>query len=279
MAQAVPLIDSHLRRVRLSLRRLAVQSTPEDVHQARVAMRRLRTILADVADSLGAEPADRLLAELRSLSRELGKVRDADIRARILLPVLQAIDRDAGDAVNRAARSLERKLHADCRESRRGMRASLRTLPGPVAALRVTDLLAGSAPANSRKQLDALLARALQRRWKRMLKALQHNPASAARRHALRIRVKKCRYLLEARRASSLPPPLAGALRRLRRLQDRLGNLNDLAQLRRWLNQQALEPALSALLQEKLRARKRQQIQGLERQQRKLLQQTDGLRA
>jgi CHAD domain-containing protein len=278
MAHASSLIDVHLQAVRRSLQRLAAHSAPEEVHKARVAIRRLRTILVDVAPAIDAPRGDQLREDLRRMARELGWVRDADIRAEVLLPALRRIDAEAGVAANRAARTLEKKLQAARRESRRRLRAYLRALPEPTAYLQDDELLAGGRSAETAAILEGLLDRALQRRWKKMLKALQRNPASAARRHALRIRVKKCRYLLDARRTRKPPHQLAEALRLLRRLQDRLGSLNDLAQVRRWLRLQGLDPALSRLLKVELRARRKHETQGLERQRRRFLRLAQNVR-
>lgn len=52
---------------------------PHDIHQMRVATRRLRASLASTAPAYRAELVDRLYQRLRKLARALGEVRDRDV--------------------------------------------------------------------------------------------------------------------------------------------------------------------------------------------------------
>ena len=82
---------------------------PEDVHQARVATRRLRSDLRTFGDFVYEEWATSLRAELRWLGAELGEVRDAEV----LLARLRADITQLPSPEQDAAERLVRRLVAD----------------------------------------------------------------------------------------------------------------------------------------------------------------------
>ena len=78
----------------------------EDVHQARVATRRLRSDLRTFQPLLDEAWADALRDELRWLGAELGRVRDAEVlrdRLRAAATTLPAPDRRSGGSGGGAA--------------------------------------------------------------------------------------------------------------------------------------------------------------------------------
>ncbi|MDR0360825.1 MAG: CHAD domain-containing protein, partial [bacterium] len=88
---------------------------PEDVHQARVAVRRLRSDLRTFSPLLAAEWTAELRDELRWLGGELGAVRDAEV----LRDRLQAKAGRLPPADAEAGRRVVCALDGDVRESRR----------------------------------------------------------------------------------------------------------------------------------------------------------------
>jgi inorganic triphosphatase YgiF len=236
---------------------------PEFVHQARVALRRLRTGLRLFRGHLPRRFAAHWAGEWKALAGQLGEARNWDVFATERLPELlpggpvdeptqavvdwvQAQRRAAGQ---RAADALGGHLHA--LRLLAFTRAVLRLQPPDTAEPRHTELADWSRCAL--RERHASLRQAARR-------ALRQGPEG---RHALRITLKKLRYAQEFL-ASVLPPKrverstavLAGA-------QELLGQLNDLSTaqallatappgplaplVQRW--QQALQAQLGAGLQ------------------------------
>ncbi len=70
---------SCIRHFRLNEDKLLASGGPAALHQARVALRRLRSALSSFADMLRGSELDRIQAEFRKLGRTLGMVRDVDV--------------------------------------------------------------------------------------------------------------------------------------------------------------------------------------------------------
>jgi inorganic triphosphatase YgiF len=166
---------------------------PEDVHQMRVATRRLRSHLKSFAPLLAEGWAEALREELRWLGQELGRVRDADVLAQRLA----ASSRALAEAEARAAKDLLDHLAAARRDERARLLASLRSprylalVESLVEAARAP-ALRGDAAAPSRAALAPPLAACWKRLEKRVAK-LPSEPADAEL-HAVRIRAKHLRY-------------------------------------------------------------------------------------
>jgi len=206
---------------------------PEDVHQARVASRRLRSDIRTFRDFLVDTWATDLRAELRWLGSELGEVRDVEVLlARFRHDVAQ-LPTSEQEGAERVVRRLVADWH--------GARA------------RLIDALAGSRYETLRAELvDAaahprcttwanlravdVLPDIVRRRWKKVRNALdalgEHPPDEAL--HAARIRAKRARYATEA-----AIPVFGGRARALAKafesVQDVLGEHQDAVVARAWL--------------------------------------------
>jgi inorganic triphosphatase YgiF len=209
-----------------------VGSDPEGVHQMRVGARRLRSALAFFAPVLPERQRDPLRDELRWLAAELGQARDLDVFVGELLEPLAAL------------RPEDRALAA-LRDAAQEARAT--------AHHRVRDALGSSRYPRTVFELGAWLARRswreqalsessallfmpargfasplLERRHKRARKLGRRlGEASPEERHRLRIRLKKLRYAAEFARGLWPGKRAERYARRLGRLQDVLGRLND----------------------------------------------------
>jgi CHAD domain-containing protein len=208
---------------------------PEDVHQARVGTRRLRSDLRTFRPLLVEEWSEALRDELSWLASLLGGVRDADVltdRLRGRAAELPEVDA-AGFAP--ALRRL-----AEERESARA-----RLLDGIVTARYVAlldDLVAAAAapllrPGATKPALDVLPALAA-RPWRALRKAVKVLPAepSDEELHGVRIKAKRARYAVEAvapvagKDARRLAEAIAG-------VQDVLGDHHDAVVAEAWLRQ------------------------------------------
>ncbi len=206
------------------------------MHQARVALRRLRAALSLFRPALQGADYRGLREELRWLAGRLGPARDLDV----------LIARVGGNAALRAALTPPRE-RAHARAA-----AALRTKRARSLMLRLAgwiELGGWRTGARAAGDLADLAATRLERQWRRLARQGDRLAAlDAANRHALRISVKKLRYAAEFLAPLHAARPRAASRDRfiaaLKAMQERLGALNDAENAR----------ALAARLPERLRA-------------------------
>ena len=209
---------------------------PEGVHDARVAVRRLRSDLRTFAPVLDGERARALRAELEWLADVLGPMREADVLHR---RIRDRID-DTGDELAPA------KMLVDELEVRRfeGRRRLLEALDSPRsgALLEALEGVTTDAPIVADGERPARRAGLLMEKPWRALdrRARVLGPeASDESLHAVRIRAKRVRYGAEA-----LEPVFGTRAKRVaaaaRKLQDVLGEHQDAVVASAWLAEQAL---------------------------------------
>jgi CHAD domain-containing protein len=237
--------------VREQQRRIAAASAlldaarADDIHGARVAARRLRSMLKTFRPLFDDRRAQRYRADLRVFARSLGAVREADVRRALLLGV-------AGDASLTTAdrQRLTVLLDDACRASREQLRRQLAE-PGWTRLGRALQRAAASdALFAVRDAGPGELAQLAERAWRRPVKLLRRNPTSTVELHELRLAFKHCRYALEPI-AEVAPKATARLLRRLRAAQDRIGEHRDTLLAEHWVreNERALgRPSVGRLV-------------------------------
>lgn len=192
----------------------------EDVHQMRVATRRLRAVLRAARPMLAADWSETLRSELAWLGSALGRVRDLDV----LLGHLRQ-ERENLPAPER--RTCARWLDAFAQERAARHRALVQELESE----RYLDLLARiELTAASPVVTDAAvrLADIAAAAFKQLSRALRARSGSLSddRLHRIRIIGKRARYAAELAEAT-IGKAAARYIRRLRRLQDLLGEHHD----------------------------------------------------
>lgn len=200
---------------------------PEHAHQARVAIRRLRTLLKLFAPALPPNFVERWSPAWRELAQSLGRVRNWDVvLAQTLGPLGQAFPLAPDPAELLRQSRKQRSL---------SQRALRKTLNSPAYAHLLggfsAELLTLNSIDNSPRQRPFAAQRLARRhrRVRQLCESLSVTCADAQALHELRIAVKTLRYALEF-----LAPPRASRrtprhIEALARLQDHLGQLNDLA--------------------------------------------------
>lgn len=211
---------------------------PEDVHQARVATRRLRSDLRTFRDALEPRWSADLRDELRWVGAELGAVRDAEVlrdRLRSRVESLPSQDRRAADALiiglERVRERARERLLGAMREPR-----YLRLLDALVQAARAPSVLEEAADVSASSGLRVVLDLP----WKHLVSAMEAVEADPSDQnlHAARIRAKRVRYAAEA-----VGPVFGKQARRFTRsavrVQDVLGEHQDAVVARAWLREAA----------------------------------------
>ena len=206
---------------------------PEDVHQARVGARRLRSDLRTFAVVLDETWAASTTEELRWLGEALGAVRDADVLLERLRTQAAALPET--DTVGLAP--VFRRLATEREEARARLLVALDS-PRYVALLDGLVAATQSPPVTGkadRRALDVVpgLVEGPWRRLRKAVKALPKDPPDAAL-HRIRIRAKRARYAAEAaaplvgKRAAAFASALAG-------VQGVLGDHQDAVVAEAWL--------------------------------------------
>ena len=212
----------------------------EDVHQARVATRRLRSDLRTFRPLLEETWAESLRDDLRWLGGELGRVRDAEVlrdRLRAAATTLPAADR-------RSALAIVAPLGAQVRSARRHLLIGMDTdrylevIDHLVAAARkpvLTELAASPA----REVLPGLVRKPWRSLKSGAIAARGEVPDEQL--HDLRIRAKRCRYAAEAA-AAATGKHAAKFAREVAALQEILGELHDAVVAEAWLRERSAAP-------------------------------------
>jgi CHAD domain-containing protein len=214
----------------------------EDVHQARVATRRLRSDLRTFRPILDQAWAEGLRDDLRWLGGELGGVRDAEVlrdRLRAAALTLPAPDRHS-------ALSVVAPLVSQVRSARRHLLTAIETdryldvIDHLVAAARAP-VLAEMAASEAREVLPGLVRKP----WKSLKAgaAACRGSVPDEQLHDLRIRAKRCRYAAEAA-AAATGKYAARFAREVAALQEVLGELHDAVVAETWLRERSTAPRI-----------------------------------
>jgi CHAD domain-containing protein len=219
----------------------------EDVHQARVATRRMRSDLRTFRDVVDPEWDATLREELGWLGAELGTVRDLDVqleRLRGRVAALPEQDRPVGERFVEMLAQQRASAREHLLESMRSDRY-VSLLDGLVAAAREPAMVPGTSSAPAVMALGAVM----ERPWKHLRGALDGlgDDAPDADLHLGRIRTKRARYAAEAvesvfgKRAASFAREAAA-------LQDVLGEHQDAVVAQVWLRTRAAGSARRAFV-------------------------------
>lgn len=206
---------------------------PEFIHQMRVAARRLRAAFRTFAPGLPQQLAVDLLPPLRTLTGLLGHARDFDVlHAEIVAPVMHALpDEPRLAALTGVAANRRHVAHAEA------VRYLKSAAYGQLLLQATAQLHCLIPPLEEDAATPIGLSNFAGRRLKRLRKKLQmlaarcdmDDPASL---HQVRITAKRLRYALEFLAPLAAPGPrqaLQTLLKQLARLQNELGQMNDLS--------------------------------------------------
>lgn len=225
---------------------------PEGIHQMRVAMRRLRSVLSVFRAVIPAEQRTRLAGEVKWLFSELGTARDWDVfAADLLAPVRTVFRDDPGFTADFA-------VLADVvdRQRRRGLERARRAILSPRTTrlqlqfgqwLENRGWRAQPESAQSARlfqPIGTFAAGILNRRYKKLHRlGADLARLSVQERHQLRIVLKKLRYAGDFFRSLFDERDTRCFLDGLSDLQDVLGQINDMATARRLLGDLAADQA------------------------------------
>ena len=214
---------------------------PEFVHQMRVALRRLRTLMRFFPRFTDRQWRDTLGVDLRWLAKLLGTVRDWDVFATESLPTLIAADGGSSDwdGTLDAARAQSMAARVELRQALHSARYARLTLGWLewLSALALPAADGDDAPS---------LRRHATKRVRRLFGHLYGSPSltslDTAARHQVRIDAKRLRYALEFFASLASRRTRTETVKTLARVQSVLGEANDAMVALHHLEQLAAPP-------------------------------------
>jgi triphosphatase len=201
---------------------------PEELHDLRVAGRRLDAILSQFSSYL-PEPLLRIRPTLKTVLRALGHARDLDVA----LIELETFSRGLSEAERESLEPLKRHLLSESGKARARMLSVLDSVWVQKNLQELTSLLTAPSAASQQSSTEPVLHAApglIRKRYRKLRKdadLLKPNSSTEAY-HKVRGRLKKLRYALEAV-AVIYGKPADAMLRTLRRWQEKLGVQQDAA--------------------------------------------------
>jgi triphosphatase len=200
---------------------------PEYLHQARVALRRLRSAFHIFGKAIPLAQFAPILEELKSVSQLLGAARDLDVFTFETLPRV-------GAARHSGLAALHRQAQAARQQAAGAAQAAIAAPDYTQALLRLVQALttrqqrgAASGRAGSGTTLPKFAAKLISRRYARIMKCGRNiSTQEFADLHALRIKIKRLRYAIEFF-MPLFANEAADTLQALVDLQDLLGRLID----------------------------------------------------
>jgi CHAD domain-containing protein len=215
----------------------AVTGDAEAIHRLRVATRRLRAalrMLREVAPD--AEEAESAADELGWLCGAIGAVRDLDVLAQLLQDRATRLESDFIRALAPLSTTIRRQRAIE--QERLVAALDSERYGGLVQRLSAI----APEPATDSATLGAVAARLVRPQLRAMLRAGagldEASPPETL--HRLRVRVKKLRYAVELLRSVG-GKPARRLLRRLERVQERVGMYHDAVTAAAWLRGWAAE--------------------------------------
>jgi CHAD domain-containing protein len=207
---------------------------PEDVHQARVATRRLRSDLRTFHSLLDSDWTQSLRQDLKSIGADLGEVRDTEV----LLDRLRA----HAERLPTADQATARKIIQRLLQRWDAARAELREALGSTRYAELLDRLVDAArePALVPSAVDDRAADVLpplvSKPWKKLSTAVDELPddPSDEELHHIRIKAKRCRYAAEAV-APAVGKRARAFAKAIAEVQDVLGEHQDAVVAEQWL--------------------------------------------
>jgi triphosphatase len=229
-----------LRQIGANAEGLATGGDQEFVHQLRVGVRRLRSLLKFIGELAPLLPLAPLDLDLQWLARVAGAARDWDVFAAETLAsispqlVQPQLRRDLGRLKARATK-LRKTHHAAIVDAVRSPRVARMLLAlGALFAELAADPGTGDASPSARTLAAATLAQRDRQLRKRSERLREQSPAD---RHRARLAAKKLRYAAEFFSPLFKGARAARYIEALARLQGALGNLNDIATAERLLDE------------------------------------------
>jgi len=210
---------------------LRIPDDTEFLHDYRVALRRVRSLLSLLREVYPATFEDDLRRRLGLIARKTNTLRDLDVYLLDQPRFLQLLGDEFRPGLEQVYAGFARRQRAERRALREwlGSAAYEQEIAGVVAAF--TDRVRWGNTSAGQSPVEQLVAAKLAMRYRKVCKRARRADAGTAQPelHRLRIQCKKLRYLLELFGDLFNRRAVAKIVDRLKSLQDCLGRINDCA--------------------------------------------------
>lgn len=210
----------------------ALAGDPEAVHQMRIATRRLRVTVELFGGTLSSGWFNAARRELKWLGGVIGALRDCDVIGQLISDRAGRLAPDLAAGVDPIRQTLSARRLAVQVEMRRALESQrYHNLLGRIAAAPAKKLPPAATVKTTASELLAPIARRVDKAGARLV------PESDSRAfHKLRIRIKRLRYSFEML-AEAGDGEMKSAAKRLRKMQDLLGEQHDAMMAAGWLRE------------------------------------------
>jgi CHAD domain-containing protein len=250
-----PRLQGLARKLREALARVDEGGDEEAIHDLRVVLRRLRSLLKPARVVYGKFHTEAVRAALKSVADASGALRDEEV----LLQTLGALEIPVPLRRARGAWLKQRKAREH--ELRQRFLALLASGEATRAAALLDALLLLPVDPSIDRDLAPFAVRVVEKATRRVLARSLVDVADSEGLHQLRILYKRLRYAAEGL-ADALPPELAGRAQIAERFQKILGEIHDIDVALLALPQDlSLKPALRDALQAALVLQRQRQVQ------------------
>ncbi|WP_300362609.1 CHAD domain-containing protein [Hydrogenimonas sp.] len=225
---------------------LSGDEDPERLHQLRVAMRKLRALLSQMAPLFDESWRMMHKERLAALMRRTGRKRDIDVYLMEMPRYRSLIPKTLHHGLQKLERYLQRQLQQESRELASFLRSESFAEEMRILFRFATTEDGEGLGKEARTPIIVSVAKALRRRYRKVLKKGSsidaHSPAHSY--HMLRIDVKKLRYMMEFFSSILQPEAYRTMLKKLKTIQSILGAHQDLDVQREHLGEFARIPEL-----------------------------------
>jgi CHAD domain-containing protein len=203
---------------------------PEELHQLRVATRRLRAVLRAARPLLDPDWTEALRDELRWLGAALGSVRDLDVLGARLREDIAALEPQERRAAQRFVQLLRRQ--------REVARAALLEAMSEARYFELLDRLEAAAAAPRAQEADVSLRAIADGEFRKLRKAVRALPPEPTDEelHAVRIKGKRARYAADLAEGV-VGKPARVFVRDAKRFQDVVGEHQDAVVAEAWVRE------------------------------------------
>lgn len=235
-----------LRQVTTNAERLRYRASPEVIHQLRVGLRRLRSLITSFKPVVADARLPAIKAELKWLTGELDAARNLDVllRGDYRAAVVQKEDAEGLKGLGARLRGARRMAYVRAAAAVEGERFR-RLLLDLLVWIETGPWTVAEATATARERpIRRFATEELQaRRRKIARRGRRLRRLDPAQRHRLRIEAKKLRYAADAFAGLYARPKRARAfIEALKQVQDTLGELNDITVGERLAHEAAASP-------------------------------------
>jgi CHAD domain-containing protein len=212
----------------------------EYLHDYRVSIRKIRSILSLIKEVFPEDVTLQLKDEFRNLGTETGPVRDLDVYLLSKEEYISMVPQAQKAGIELLFKDLEKRRKTECAKLSKFLKSkAYNTLM--VEKIHFFSNSDDELPPsrNSEKPIGKLAIRTLQKRYAKIIGMGTHiitRDTEDEEVHELRIECKKLRYLLEFFKSLLNQKAVAKFVRQLKHLQDNLGRFNDLCVQQQYMN-------------------------------------------